>query len=82
MLTGLISLSLLLSSTACVKPRTHVAMVPPAAYMEDCVETKVDVAVNGDLLRKIKRLRVDLAECNEDKAALREWAKGVTKATK
>lgn len=57
--------------------------------MADCPETAtaVDAALaamaagasviptvnNGDLVRKIRALRVDLKLCNADKAALRSW---------
>jgi hypothetical protein len=45
--------------------------------MADCVETKVPIVVNGDLIYKIRALRVDLKNCNADKAGLRAWAKEV-----
>ncbi len=55
--------------------------------MEDCAETMVAfdramvqfaagkeyVVTNGDLALKIRSLRADLALCNADKAALRQW---------
>ena len=57
--------------------------------MADCPETptNVDAALaavelglshqpvtNGDLVRKIRALRVDLKLCNADKGALRQWS--------
>lgn len=60
---------------------------PPAALTADCPETAtiVDAAIialeqgtaiivtNGDLVRKIRALRLDLQLCNADKAGLRAW---------
>lgn len=57
--------------------------------MADCAETPTvvdhalaameanllyDPVTNGDLVRKIRQLRVDLKHCNADKAALRQWS--------
>lgn len=54
--------------------------------MADCVETETTldralvqatVVTNADLVLKIRQLRVDLQNCNADKAALRSWTKGM-----
>jgi len=47
--------------------------------MQDCLETDVPLLVNGDLALKVRALRVDLKDCNADKASLRAWAKEVAK---
>lgn len=88
------SVFLLLSLTACGSTRTKaIPVAPPAVLMQDCpeVRTKLDTALdasqaelegyqvtNADLVRKIRQLRLDLALCNADKAALRGWSAKMT----
>ncbi|ATI16359.1 Rz-like spanin [Caulobacter phage Lullwater] len=45
--------------------------------MQDCAETNVPLRVNSDLANKAIVLKQDLARCNADKAALREWKREV-----
>lgn len=93
MRTGLISLFLMTCLAACGTKPVALPVAPPAALLADCPETptEVDRAVqalieqapyrevtNGDLVRKIRQLRVDLQLCNADKAALREWTSEMT----
>lgn len=83
------SLSLMMSLGACSTNPTPVPVTPPASLMAPCPETPtaVDIALvaleaglehdpvtNADLVRKIRQLRVDLRNCNADKAALRDWS--------
>ncbi|WP_425514717.1 Rz1-like lysis system protein LysC [Aquisediminimonas sediminicola] len=76
---GLLSLSLLLSLTACGK-REHPALLPPPqALIEDCPETSIPLETTGDLVLKVRSLRVDLSNCNADKGALRIWAQELSK---
>lgn len=48
--------------------------LPPAALLEDCPEPVAEVRTNGDLARLALDLKLALALCNNDKAALRAWA--------
>lgn len=87
MRTGLLSLCLLTSLTACgTKPR--IGFPVPAALTLDCEETRATLVdayeaakddggalptvTNADLARKIRSLRADLARCSADKQAIRE----------
>jgi hypothetical protein len=47
--------------------------------MLDCPETEVPLVVNGDLVYKVRALRMDLKACNADKASLRAWANDVAR---
>lgn len=74
---------------ACGTNRVPLAVTPPVALMQACQETQTAVdrgeaqlaagqpvdppVTNGDLVRKVRALRVDLKNCNADKAALRTW---------
>lgn len=69
LLTGL-----LMASCATVAPKS-VKVTPPMTFMVDCPEPEVDTATNGGLAKGITDLRGALRLCNNDKAALREWAK-------
>ena len=73
-LIGLTSLFLMTSLSACVTTRP---LGIPTELLEDCPETPIPVQVNGDLIRKVRSLRVDLKNCNADKKALRDWASKV-----
>lgn len=48
---------------------------PPASLTADCVLAPQDVSTNGALARAYQAAKAALASCNNDKAALREWAK-------
>lgn len=74
------SLSLLMSLTACNKViYKDVAVLPPAQYMADCPSTAVTIKTNGDLAHAYVTRTGDLARCNADKQALREWRAGMSK---
>lgn len=80
-LSGLTSLCLLLSSTACATKIETISVptpqAPPAQYLRDCVAEKVEVRVNADLVRQNLALKQALRLCNADKAALRAWAAAI-----
>lgn len=48
---------------------------PPAALLEDCPIPAVQTKTNGDLADGVIALRQAIKTCNNDKEALREWAK-------
>jgi hypothetical protein len=48
--------------------------VPPAQLMQDCPAPSPIVTTNGELASYILSLKQVLRLCNDDKAALREWA--------
>lgn len=63
--------------SGCKRPVTFIA--PPASLMADCPETDMPLVVNADLVFKVRALRVDLKDCNADKAGLREWSASMAK---
>lgn len=72
--SGLASLCLLLSLTACGKLQVKTLPTPiPEEFTEDCPETDVPIKVNGDLATKIIVLKSDLRYCNADKRAMRAY---------
>jgi hypothetical protein len=79
LLNGLLCLCLLLSLTGCGSTeyvRVKERDTPPVALLQDCAEPlATDVTTNGLLLGYVGQLRSALRKCNDDKAALREWAK-------
>lgn len=70
---ALVATALTLSACGTVHVRT-LTLTPPTTLMQDCPETDIALHVNGDLVKKIRSLRVDLKHCNADKAALRDWS--------
>lgn len=50
-------------------------VLPPAELLAECQEPPAQVSTNGLLARYALDLRAALRGCNDDKAALREWAK-------
>ena len=77
--TGLISLSLLLSLSACAgKQIVYSVGIPPAELMADCVEPRPRLVTNEDLTNGYLDMRQALRVCNADKKALRAWAEEVT----
>lgn len=60
----------LLALTACA---SQVKAPPP--YLEACPHPVVDRTTNGGLADGIRAYRQALRDCNDDKAALREWFK-------
>ncbi len=68
-------LALVLAGCAHTQPPQVIRELPPAALLEDCPVPVADLATNGALVDHILSLRYALRECNNDKAALREWAK-------
>lgn len=53
--------------------------LPPAELLADCQEPAARLSTNGLLARYALDLRTALRGCNDDKAALREWAKELQK---
>jgi hypothetical protein len=51
--------------------------LPPAELLADCQEPAASVSTNGLLAKYALDLRTALRSCNDDKAALREWAKEI-----
>ncbi len=49
-------------------------VLPPVELLQDCPESPIDTTTNGGLAKAIPILRHDIAVCNADKAALRQWA--------
>jgi hypothetical protein len=53
---------------------------PPASLLAPCVGPSAQgLKTNADLVRHVVDLRGALASCNDDKAALRVWAKELEK---
>lgn len=48
--------------------------LPPVELLQDCATSEVDKTTNGGLAQGILDLRKDIKVCNNDKAALRDWA--------
>lgn len=69
-LPAILLAALLLASCASTQYR-----VPPDALLADCAEPPATVRTNGLLAEYALNLRTALRHCNDDKAALREWAK-------
>ena len=63
--------SLLLASCAAVTP----SGAPPWALLEDCPVNATVPRTNGELVAIRRELLTSLRSCNDDKAALREWAR-------
>lgn len=74
---GLLALLLLMCGGCSATPliRTEIVLLaPPAALLADCPETPIPAdGSNSDLLEVARMLRLDLAECNQSKARMREW---------
>jgi hypothetical protein len=70
-LTGLLVLSLTLSLAGC---GSTLLLVPPSDLLEDCPTSDYPVLTNQDLARLAVDRANDVARCNADKKALREWA--------
>ncbi len=51
------------------------ASQPPASLLEDCPHPEVRFSTNGELAEGLLAYREALILCNNDKSALREWAK-------
>ncbi len=62
--------------TGCGTVQTeYIRELPPASLLEDCQVPQIVLRTNQDLATHIVDLRGALRACNQDKAALREWAK-------
>jgi hypothetical protein len=68
--------ALLAASCATVAP-DQPALRPPGALMQDCQAPPWQAGTNGALASTALALREALRLCNNDKAALREWAEKV-----
>lgn len=67
----------LLAMAGCAS--THAIKVQhiyPEQLFLDCPTPSVEARTNGELARTLMDFRSALQTCNDDKAALREWAKG------
>lgn len=51
--------------------------LPPTALLQECPIPEATVATNGQLAQWALSLKYALKLCNDDKAALREWADSV-----
>lgn len=65
----LLAAMLMASCASVTKPQA-----PPWYLLEPCVAEQPPLRTNADLLITIGVLRSALRSCNDDKAALREWA--------
>jgi len=76
-LSGLMSLFLLLSLTSCVT-----IPAPPAQYLEDCAVTYLtkEQPTNSDVAKLAIDREYDVKLCNVDKRALRAWYEGYRQA--
>lgn len=69
--------ALILSCVGCAtSPPQYVRELPPEVLMLDCPAPEYDKATNLGLARGITTYHWALAACNNDKAALRQWAEG------
>jgi hypothetical protein len=64
----------LAAGCAAVKAPQTGFLTPPAELMADCPAPQGSAATNGDLVQWILDLRASLADCNNDKASLRDWS--------
>lgn len=70
----LIGLGVILGGLGGCKATLPAKVLPPVELIQDCPASAIDVTTNGGLAKAIPILRNDLANCNNDKAALRAWA--------
>lgn len=56
------------------KAGTTLKLLPPVELLQDCVVSDYRTMSNADLSNAVLVLRKDLTQCNNDKAALREWS--------
>lgn len=56
-------------------PKAMPRELPPEALLAPCPDPKRELRTNRDLAEYILDLRQALANCDNDKTALREWAK-------
>lgn len=61
--------------TGCASVPSVQKLKPPELLLADCQVPTIVANTNGDLARSAQDLRYALVLCNNDKAALREWAK-------
>lgn len=62
-------------ASGCAAPPVYVRELPPAVLLEDCEEPVSTLETNKDLAQWALALRSALRVCNNDKQALRDWAK-------
>jgi hypothetical protein len=65
---------LLVALTGCATRIEYVRELPPPELLEDCKATLSEIKTNGQLAQALLASRDDLAKCNIDKKALRDWA--------
>lgn len=75
LLAGAILLSLTGCATRSAPPVVVQHSLPDARLLADCPVPVIDPSTNGELADGALALLDSLAACNDDKAALREWAK-------
>lgn len=75
LLTGVLLLSLTACATRSKPPVIVQRAKPPATLLADCPVPALDPSTNAELADGALALLGALAACNDDKAALREWAK-------
>jgi hypothetical protein len=56
-----------------------IVLTPPAALLAPCVAKPATLKTNADLVLHVLDLRDTLANCDDDKAALRAWSEQVKK---
>lgn len=77
-LAGMTALCLLALLSGCVTTQTvkvPVKVYPPAALMAPCPHPEATATTNGELLAYLEDMASALRSCNQDKQALRDWAK-------
>lgn len=75
LLTGLLASSLMGCATRSAAPVIVQHSLPDARLLADCPVPVIDPSTNAELADGALALLDSLAGCNDDKAALREWAK-------
>lgn len=71
----MLGLSGILAGCAGVPTTQVIKAVPPEYLLQDCEVPAIRFNTNGDLVDAIVAFRGALRVCNNDKEALREWAK-------
>lgn len=59
----------------CGATTQYLLALPPAELLQDCPIPMDPIPTNADLARRDAARKAALVSCNDDKAALREWAR-------
>lgn len=70
-----LTLAAALLSGCSLLPVRSVQITPPESLLQACLGPSWRPSTNGELLDYSNALRDALAACDDDKTALREWAK-------